>query len=53
MYLAEILYIEFLNVNVLFIEKERNIGPLSPEASRVLERLIKLGKRNGMYHVSR
>lgn len=29
--------------------KERNIGPLSPEASRVLERLIKLGKRNGLH----
>ena len=34
-------------VNIYFTQ-ERHKEPLSPEAGRVLERLIKLGKRDGM-----
>ena len=32
----------------IIFTQEKNKESLTPEASRVLERLIKLGKRNGM-----
>lgn len=33
---------------IICFTQERHKEPLSPEAGRVLERLIKLGKRDGM-----
>lgn len=36
------------HLEIIYFTQERHKEPLSPEAERVLERLIKLGKRDGM-----
>ena len=36
------------HLEIIYFTQERHKEPLSPEAERVLDRLIKLGKRDGM-----